>query len=58
MKKETLQDQLDRNKIFVVRYAFFINVLIAVVIFCLLLFLKIGTESILSMAVSYYFRKE
>jgi hypothetical protein len=58
MKKEDIQEQLDRNKIFVVRYALFINLLIAIVIFCFLLFLKIGTSSILQMAINYYFKKK
>lgn len=57
MKKESIHNQLNRRKIFVVRYAFLINLFITIAIICLLLFFRIGNNSILSLATKYYLNK-
>ena len=57
MKKETLQNQLDRKKIFIVRYAYLIISIIAVAITGLLIFFKIDGQSVLSLIVKYYLNR-
>jgi hypothetical protein len=56
MKKKSLQDELNREKIFVVRYAIFINLIIAIGIITLLVVLKINNQSVLKMVIEYYFK--
>lgn len=56
MEKQFLQDELNRKKIFVVRYAIFISLIIAIGIITLLVFLKINNQSVLKMVIEYYFK--
>lgn len=58
MRKDNLYDRLNRHKIFVIRYAFIINIIITIGIICLLYFLKIDNNSVLSLVVKYYFDKK
>lgn len=57
MNKDPFKDQLDRKKIYVVRFALLINILVATGIAILLLALKINGQSILKMVIEYYLKK-
>lgn len=54
--KDLLDKELDKRKIFVIRYAFLITAVLVLLTLGLLNSLKIGDSSILTIIIKYYFR--
>jgi hypothetical protein len=57
MKQNNLQEELDKKRLFIVKYALHITICVIILVILLLCMLKIEGQSIFEMTLNYYLKK-
>jgi hypothetical protein len=57
MKQNNLQEELDKKRLFIVKYALHITICVIMLVILLLCMLKIEGQSIFEMTLNYYLKK-